>query len=240
MSRVGGREAGRVEGSLGAEVEVEEEEEEEEEGHLFGCIVHTRQGRPLWCVPVCGGYACTWMWVWCGGVHMLIDRISPLSLFSLARQAWLEKPSPPLQVKPLCQSVAKVMEEPDCATSFLGCGHYGAASCMDDDFIVTIISSPECPAPEVLLKAKELAHSVKLLFDKQIKLLASYSAEVLTKTLSGGWWALCTMHAHVHMHTLLMYTRSARIHAHSRLGPLVSYLGCPPGLQAPPCSPSST
>lgn len=95
---------------------------------LFGCVVMTRRGVPLW-------------------------------------QGWLFKPSAVLQTKPLCLAVSQVFaKQPDQDSSFITTGVHAVASVSDGDYIVSVVCSSACPEAEILMKAKELAHNVKLLF----------------------------------------------------------------------------
>lgn len=95
---------------------------------LFGCVVMTRRGVPLW-------------------------------------QGWLFKPSAVLQTKPLCLAVSQVFaKQPDQDSSFITTGVHAVASVSDGDYIVSVVCSSACSEAEILMKAKELAHNVKLLF----------------------------------------------------------------------------
>ncbi|GFH26087.1 hypothetical protein HaLaN_24174 [Haematococcus lacustris] len=88
-----------------------------------------------------------------------------------------------LPIQQLCKTISDIfnntLETQD--SSYLEADSFVAASTADtDNFIVTIICSCGYPETEVLLKARELSHAIKLLFGMHISSLGRQQAAQLS------------------------------------------------------------
>lgn len=96
-------------------------------------------------------------------------------------QGWVERPNVTIQVKSLAKTITEVFveeaEEED--SSFIDCGYFSVASIADAHYIVSILCTNACQEEQVLLKAKEVSHSVKMLFGAELGDMSLLSAEML-------------------------------------------------------------
>eukprot|EP00798_Chlamydomonas_sp_ICE-L_P032451 gene32451-31065_t len=75
------------------------------------------------------------------------------------------------------------MEDEKQDSSFLTTGSYSVASVVEGEFVVAIICDNKCPEADVLMKAKEMSHNIKMLFGHQIDRLSQQRPDELSKIM---------------------------------------------------------
>lgn len=102
-------------------------------------------------------------------------------------QGWTNRHSA-LPTRQLSNAVAGIFaQSPEQESTFIQTGPYAVASVLEPAFIVSVVCSSSSSEPEMLMKAKELAHNIKVLLGEgQIAKLASRRPEDLERMMSSA------------------------------------------------------
>ncbi|KAF5831101.1 hypothetical protein DUNSADRAFT_13608 [Dunaliella salina] len=95
-------------------------------------------------------------------------------------------PGPKVPTKQLCSSIADVHRAEGAQdSSYMDAGTFVVASSAEAEYIVALVCTPASPETEVLLKAREISHSIRLLFGPVIKELAALEPQEFSRRTAG-------------------------------------------------------